>query len=315
MEQYHYIYKITDTVTGQYYIGMRSCNVEPELDDYMGSGLWICEKAAFFSGKKNVRRAKKTHFKSVTNRFLKEVIEYCGCRGEVANREEYHVKNLWRDDNLCMNKVVGGLGGFGFGEAHPKYDSTKYHMWNHNTKEEFYATTSELANVGVDISILKNGKINHQKGICLYENKNNSFKDTFTIYHMWNHNTQKEFYATSNELKEKYGIGGNTSSLVNNIRRCVKGIVLFENRHKPYGKDLIRGNSNKRYDSTLYHFWNHNNQEEFWETKNNMRHNYGLGSNICGLISGKFVSVKGICLFVNKNKPYGYKLRSEKNAR
>jgi len=34
---YHYVYKITDPITNEYYIGSRSCNATPSEDDYMGS--------------------------------------------------------------------------------------------------------------------------------------------------------------------------------------------------------------------------------------------------------------------------------------
>ena len=37
----HYIYKITDTITGECYIGVRSCISDPETDLYFGSGDWI----------------------------------------------------------------------------------------------------------------------------------------------------------------------------------------------------------------------------------------------------------------------------------
>jgi hypothetical protein len=36
----HYTYKLTDPKTGEYYVGVRSCSVEPEKDDYYGSGKW-----------------------------------------------------------------------------------------------------------------------------------------------------------------------------------------------------------------------------------------------------------------------------------
>lgn len=37
---YHYTYRLKDEVTGEYYLGVRSCNGDPTEDSYMGSGRW-----------------------------------------------------------------------------------------------------------------------------------------------------------------------------------------------------------------------------------------------------------------------------------
>lgn len=38
MNKNHYVYKLTHVMTGHFYIGIRSCECEPEKDHYMGSG-------------------------------------------------------------------------------------------------------------------------------------------------------------------------------------------------------------------------------------------------------------------------------------
>lgn len=38
--KHHYVYKLTRPDTGQYYIGKRSCEGDPEADTYRGSGKW-----------------------------------------------------------------------------------------------------------------------------------------------------------------------------------------------------------------------------------------------------------------------------------
>ena len=40
MKQYHYVYKLTRTDNGEFYIGMRSSSVPFEQDEYWGSGTW-----------------------------------------------------------------------------------------------------------------------------------------------------------------------------------------------------------------------------------------------------------------------------------
>ena len=36
----HYVYRLENPETGEFYIGVRSCPGDPERDDYMGSGKW-----------------------------------------------------------------------------------------------------------------------------------------------------------------------------------------------------------------------------------------------------------------------------------
>jgi hypothetical protein len=42
----HYLYRLTDPATGEFYIGVRSCDCEPDQDGlYQGSGRWPQAKA------------------------------------------------------------------------------------------------------------------------------------------------------------------------------------------------------------------------------------------------------------------------------
>ena len=90
----HYIYKTTCNVTGKYYVGMHStCNLE---DGYMGSGL----------------RLRRSIRKYGVENHTKEILEYLPTREELVLREiEIITKELISED-LCMNLVVGGQGGF-----------------------------------------------------------------------------------------------------------------------------------------------------------------------------------------------------------
>lgn len=46
---YHYVYKVNDPVSKEYYIGVRSSQIEPELDSYKGSmKTWNCDKADIY---------------------------------------------------------------------------------------------------------------------------------------------------------------------------------------------------------------------------------------------------------------------------
>jgi len=37
MSKYHYVYKLKHKDTGEFYYGSRTCECNPELNDYMGS--------------------------------------------------------------------------------------------------------------------------------------------------------------------------------------------------------------------------------------------------------------------------------------
>ena len=93
--KYHYIYKTTNVINVNYYIGMHSTD---KLDDgYVGSGkrLW---HSINYHGKDN---------------FKVEILEYCKNREELSKREELIVNEQLLNEDLCMNLIVGGQGGAG----------------------------------------------------------------------------------------------------------------------------------------------------------------------------------------------------------
>ena len=90
---HHYIYRITCSVTGRYYIGMHSTsNLE---DNYLGSGtqLWRSKH----------KHGKHTH--------AKEILEFLPDRKALAVREREIVNESLIADPLCMNLMKGGEGG------------------------------------------------------------------------------------------------------------------------------------------------------------------------------------------------------------
>jgi len=93
-KKYHYIYKTTCDVSEKYYIGMHS--TDKLDDDYMGSGkrLWASMK---YYGKEN---------------FTKEILEYCDNREILKKREREIVNEGLLSEELCMNLIIGGEGGY-----------------------------------------------------------------------------------------------------------------------------------------------------------------------------------------------------------
>lgn len=87
----HYVYRVEDRGTGEFYIGARSCYGEIEADDYMGSGVWA--KAARESGIE----------------LTKQVVAVLPSRGALAAAEAKHVAAAISNP-LCRNKKVSGVG-------------------------------------------------------------------------------------------------------------------------------------------------------------------------------------------------------------
>lgn len=89
----HFIYKITNTKNGKYYLGMHSTdNLE---DDYMGSGKMI---------KRSIR-------KHGLGFHTKEILEFRRDRESLKIREKEIINETILQDPLCMNLKKGGEGG------------------------------------------------------------------------------------------------------------------------------------------------------------------------------------------------------------
>ena len=91
---YHYIYKTICLITKRYYIGMHSTN---DLEDgYLGSGKRL---------RNSIRKYSKENH-------IKEILEYLPNRKLLIEREFEIVNNELIQDELCMNLMCGGTGGY-----------------------------------------------------------------------------------------------------------------------------------------------------------------------------------------------------------
>jgi len=86
----HFIYKITNTVTGHYYIGAHSTRYYN--DGYLGSGVLI-KKAVAFYGK---------------DKFKKEILKLCKTRQDMWKWERKIVTHKVIKDPNCYNLITGG---------------------------------------------------------------------------------------------------------------------------------------------------------------------------------------------------------------
>lgn len=94
ISKYHYIYKVTNKKSGRFYIGRRSTNTQPHLDDYMGSGV-----ALLASYKVNGKDS-----------FIKEIIHHCDSFEELCALERVLVDRSFINKSSNYNLSEGGLG-------------------------------------------------------------------------------------------------------------------------------------------------------------------------------------------------------------
>lgn len=98
---YHYIYKTTNIITGNYYIG---CHTAKKLDNkYLGSGI----------------RLKYSIKKYGVCNFIKEILLICKDKKEKFYYERLIITEELLRDPLCLNLCIGGRGGVAFiGKKH-----------------------------------------------------------------------------------------------------------------------------------------------------------------------------------------------------
>lgn len=102
-KKYNFIYKTTDTVSGEYYIGRHS--TDNLLDGYLGSG-------------NNIREGIKVHGR---DRYIREIMYHCISFSELVKLEVEIVNEELLKDPKCMNIALGGLNFVGVGKDNPNY--------------------------------------------------------------------------------------------------------------------------------------------------------------------------------------------------
>ena len=87
----HYVYRVEDALTGEFYIGARSCLCEIGDDPYMGSGAWVSEAIR------------------VGRKLTKHILQVCSGRDDLAEAEQQWVADLIGDP-LCRNRRLASAG-------------------------------------------------------------------------------------------------------------------------------------------------------------------------------------------------------------
>jgi hypothetical protein len=92
--KYHILYKTTNTITGEFYVGMHNTsNVD---DGYLGSGT-------------NIKRSIEIYGVDAHTR---EILEFCESEDDLRVRERQMVNNALLSESLCINIRRGGKGGW-----------------------------------------------------------------------------------------------------------------------------------------------------------------------------------------------------------
>ncbi len=126
---YHYLYQITNNLNGRIYIGRRSTDIEPHLDNYMGSGVQI------------TRAINKYGIEN----FTKEIVHYCETFEELCALEFIIVNEKFINKPETYNLKVGGLYGHNLSEETKNKisETSKLRVTSESTKKKL-----RLAKVG-----------------------------------------------------------------------------------------------------------------------------------------------------------------------
>lgn len=94
LRKIHYVYKLVNKIDNKYYIGVRSCDGDPLIDKYYGSGS-------------RIRNAVK---KYGIESFSKEILRVCETREDAFMLEKDLVNDETLKDPFCYNLCGGGAG-------------------------------------------------------------------------------------------------------------------------------------------------------------------------------------------------------------
>lgn len=186
--KYHYLYKITNKITGEYYYGVHSTN---NLEDkYFGSGVNLS---------KNIKKYGK-------NNFVKENIEYFPSRKELMIAEKNLVTKDMLMDKNCLNVIVGGgeLKG-SVGKKCIVDENGKYKMVNKNDdKYKGFMTGRVCINDGENMKYIIIHDLDRyiNMGWC-----KGSIQDSPCKGKIWMHDNNKSILVEKKNIEERLNNG------------------------------------------------------------------------------------------------------------
>ena len=173
-KKYHYIYRTTCVVTGKFYVGMHS--TDDLSDGYLGSG-----KILGYSLNKHGRENHKL-----------EVLEMCGSREQLRQREKEIVNEALLAHPLNINLKYGGEGG---GQIWNEEHARKFHRagWEAMNRIKDFSAASKRGHTTAAARGTNRRDFNGEKNPMFGKLHNAAAKDKMTASHLGcrNHNFGK----------------------------------------------------------------------------------------------------------------------------
>jgi group I intron endonuclease len=215
------VYKTTNLLTGQYYIGKHTQETD-DFDGYFGSGIRLRRAIAKY-GKEN---------------FIREIM------GEYRNDEQAYIAeiailgNSWESDPLCYNMSSGG---YGLGKGFKMTEETKHKMKSRRPGYKHSAETRKK------IGLAQVGNKNHMFGTKRSEEDKNKISKGLTGKYAGEKNSRfKGYYITP------FGKFDSAQAISESVTTISRGTVCHwcKNSNKIITKSMI-GNSKYLQESAL----------------------------------------------------------------
>ena len=298
---HHYIYKITNHDTNQFYIGKKSSSKLPDKDTYYGSGHWILNLTFEITGRLHKGSVYKKSFEH-TN-ISKQILCICNSEIEAYNKEKYYI-SIHKDDKSCMNMNGGGKG-FSSGKLHPKHDDQLYIFKNINGDDDIVATKSEMikflkCHKSCVYDMVKNERPHVIKGYYFAGTPERPLTIDLSSCNMEKHkrydfiNCNGEIVnKTRSEMAAHIDVGfSSIQALVEGRTKTIKGFALY--------KENV--NFKEVFKRHIKYNWIYKNGKKEYMTTVEMKNKYNLKASLAGVATGKTNSYKGWSLLKEQGR-------------
>lgn len=218
----HHIYKITNIITGEYYIGKHTSisPYDPYTDPYMGSGNWILKM--------------KNDDPCFSTNYTKTIIDICDSEYDLNEKEIFHISKVRNIDPLNMNISYGGSG-FATKENNLFYNDDILEWYHAESNITIKKTRQEMQTfLSVRRSDISNTIYKTQpsvKGwVCLSHVKRNTRQD----------NTLYAWYIDGNVVNMTKGMLSTSFGIpIHSINKAIRSGTLHYAKHALFVGDNI----------------------------------------------------------------------------
>lgn len=213
--QYHYTYLITQQNTGEFYIGVRSCKIEPDKDKYMGTPITWKRMPTYDRSKQT--KIVLSIYDSREEASKNEIILIDKFKNDPLNRNYHNTKNFCSYGKTHTEETKQKMSEASKGE--------KNNMYGKPLSDEHKQKISQSLKGKPTSEQSKKKMSEAKKGKTFSEEHKQKLRDK-TIYN-WIHVDGTEISCTKWELKTKYNLRHQRiSCLINGTRNHHKGWKL-----------------------------------------------------------------------------------------